>query len=73
VSSLARTPSRRKPVDKTADQTARSPTQVSVECWNVRPLSVSDAYRYRQALLREPAERAARLSWERRVSATATV
>jgi len=33
VSSLFRTPSRRKPVDKTADQTARSPVQPSIERW----------------------------------------
>jgi hypothetical protein len=38
-----------------------------------RSLRVTDAYRYRQALLREHAQRAARLSCERKVSASATV
>jgi hypothetical protein len=34
---------------------------------------VTDAYRYRRALLREHAQRAARFSWERRLSTSATV
>jgi hypothetical protein len=39
----------------------------------VRFLPVTNAYCYRRALLREHAQRAARLSWERRLSASATV
>src|SRR2546430_1386310 len=35
--------------------------------------STTSAYRYRPALLRERAQRAARPSWERRVSASPTV